>query len=559
MLLSTLVTQTVYVALSDVALQLCSSFRPQQFSNVLWGMAKCGYRAPIGWLGPYLAQAELQLQHFAPRNLAQLAWALATMKTHPTRSFLANFLAECHDKLPSFKPIDLANTLWALAALAVAPPADWLSSALAACSAQWPQFKPQELAITVWGFAKLGAGFRAQPYPAHPHYGLTAELGEDGLVGLMAAAAWQVPVMTPQQASNLVWGLAVGGAALPPQQLQDLGGQVLLVLRNSAQFSCCGHALATATWGLTKLHWAPSRQQASLLLGLVDRHQQRRALGVRQAALLLWCFGRLRLRLPAAAMQQLMAQLQAGMHAAAPADAVQVLVGVKALGWRPSEQWWRGFYCSSCSSGSGGLLLEQASVGELAQLLAAAAAVKPVRPNAGWWSGFWLQVGQALDATFDARQLQRRGQLVRRASASSGSSRNERASSTAAGSRAVHSSSHSSSSSSSSSARLRLAVPKTALWQLLLLALADVHCYSPAQLASLMQTLGVMIADRGHDAVQCHTLLKLLTVAAQWRLHTGFAGEGEVRRRYVHALKFMAHEANVSPLLVLKWKAGGHS
>ncbi|KAF6242035.1 hypothetical protein COO60DRAFT_1651849 [Scenedesmus sp. NREL 46B-D3] len=376
MLLSTLVTQTVYVALSDVALQLCSSFRPQQFSNVLWGMAKCGYRAPIGWLGPYLAQAELQLQHFAPRNLAQLAWALATMKTHPPRSFLANFLAECHDKLPSFKPIDLANTLWALAALAVAPPADWLSSALRGL------------------LSPLGAGFRAQPYPAHPHYGLTAELGEDGLVGLMAAAAWQVPVMTPQQSSNLVWGLAVGGAALPPQQLQDLGGQVLLVLRNSAQFSCCGHALAP-TWGLTKLHWPPAASRPAC------------------------CWAWLRLRLPAAAMQQLMAQLQAGMHAAAPADAVQVLVGVKALGWRPSEQWWRGFYCSSCSSGSGGLLLEQASLGKRS-------------------------------ATFDARQLQRRGQLVRRASASSGSSRNERASSTAAGSRAVHSSSHSSSSSSSS-------------------------------------------------------------------------------------------------------------
>jgi hypothetical protein len=56
--------------------------------------------------------------------------------------------------------------------------------------------------------------------------------------------------------------------------------------------------------------------------------------------------------------------------------------------------------------------------------------------------------------------------------------------------------------------------------------------------------------------VQCHTVVKLLTVAAQWRLHKGFAGEGEVRRRYVRALKFMAHEANVSQLLVLNWQAG---
>jgi hypothetical protein len=45
--------------LSDVSLQLCSSFRPQQFSNVLWGLAKCGYKAPSAWIGHYLAQVGL--------------------------------------------------------------------------------------------------------------------------------------------------------------------------------------------------------------------------------------------------------------------------------------------------------------------------------------------------------------------------------------------------------------------------------------------------------------------------------------------------------------------
>jgi hypothetical protein len=106
-------------------------------------------------------------------------------------------------------------------------------------------------------------------------------------------------------------------------------------------------------------------------------------------------------------------------------------------------------------------------------------------------------------------------------------------------------------------AKLKLTVPKKALWQLLLLVVTDMHCYSPQQLATVMQTLGVMLADHGHDAVQCHTLLKLLAVSAQWRLHKGFAGAGEVRRRYVRALKFMAHEANVSSLLVLDWKPCG--
>jgi hypothetical protein len=165
------------------------------------------------------------------------------MKSQPSRSFLANFLAECSDKLALFKPIDLANILWALATLAVSPPADWLSSALAACASQWPKFKPKELAITVWGLARLGAGFRVQPYPAHPQYGLTAELGEEGLAGLMAAAGCQVSAMSPQQASNLVWGLAVGGAVLPPQQLQVRFTLTCLQLTSFDQgfvCTCCG-------------------------------------------------------------------------------------------------------------------------------------------------------------------------------------------------------------------------------------------------------------------------------------------------------------------------------
>jgi hypothetical protein len=52
--------------LSDVALQLCSSFRPQQFSNVLWGLAKCGYRAPTAWLGHYLHQVRHRLESLQP-------------------------------------------------------------------------------------------------------------------------------------------------------------------------------------------------------------------------------------------------------------------------------------------------------------------------------------------------------------------------------------------------------------------------------------------------------------------------------------------------------------
>jgi hypothetical protein len=70
--------------LSDVALQLCSSFRPQQFSNVLWGLAKCGYRAPTAWLGHYLHQVNhslnIHLVHTSPVGLFHLCSTVVLMR-----------------------------------------------------------------------------------------------------------------------------------------------------------------------------------------------------------------------------------------------------------------------------------------------------------------------------------------------------------------------------------------------------------------------------------------------------------------------------------------------
>lgn len=203
-----------------------------------------------------LLQVQQQLQHFPPRNLGQLIWAVAALQAHLPPSFLHTSLAASGGRLPGFKPIDLANTLWGLAKLGAKPPPTWLSAALAASAQCWAGFKPFELSISVWGFARLGVQFReperlaplqqqrqerrstaAPPLPAAAAAAGEAGVGKGGrgssssscmvqgagLVGygwLLSSMALIVPSMGQQEIANLLWGLAVGKAALPQQHVQ---------------------------------------------------------------------------------------------------------------------------------------------------------------------------------------------------------------------------------------------------------------------------------------------------------------------------------------------------
>lgn len=57
---SSKVTFSHYVQqLADISLLLISGFRPQQFSNVLWGLAKCGYKPSAVFIDTYLAQVSV--------------------------------------------------------------------------------------------------------------------------------------------------------------------------------------------------------------------------------------------------------------------------------------------------------------------------------------------------------------------------------------------------------------------------------------------------------------------------------------------------------------------
>eukprot|EP00775_Hariotina_reticulata_P008882 gene8882-9061_t len=93
--------------------------------------------------------------------------------------------------------------------------------------------------------------------------------------------------------------------------------------------------------------------------------------------------------------------------------------------------------------------------------------------------------------------------------------------------------------------------PKKALWQILILILADFNCYSGLEVAVILWSLAWMLAARSHHTVQCHTLLKLLVVAAQWRIQTGVGvGDWQERSKMKAALRSMAREAQLGNLLL---------
>jgi len=134
-----------------------------------------------------------------------------------------------------FKAVDLANTLWGLATLGVQPPVLWLNAACAVSGRRWSRFKPFELSITVWAFAKLGACFsghgtwdiqqQQQQQEEQQQASTAAATAAGTLEGtefgwLLGSIPLLVPAMGLQEIANLLWGLAVGGAALTQQQTQ---------------------------------------------------------------------------------------------------------------------------------------------------------------------------------------------------------------------------------------------------------------------------------------------------------------------------------------------------
>lgn len=104
-------------------------------------------------------------------------------------------------------------------------------------------------------------------------------------------------------------------------------------------------------------------------------------------------------------------------------------------------------------------------------------------------------------------------------------------------------------------AKLKRLPRKKVLWQLLLLMLVELHEYTPQQLTGVMWSAAKLVTQYGKHMGPCRRVLKLLVVGAQWRLHTGLAGDDDaVQMKYVSALRFLAGVVGVQRLLQLSWR-----
>jgi hypothetical protein len=179
-----------------------------------------------------LLQAQQQLLHFQPGNLARLIWATATLQVQPPSAFMHAFLAASGAQMPRFRAIDIANTLWGVAKLGYKPPGLWLDAALAASARCWSGFKPFELSISIWALARLGVRFTrpgllqqqqqqsVTPAPAAAAGASSLGLQGSGFSWLLESIVLLSCAMGPQEIANLLWGLAVGKAALSRQEVQ---------------------------------------------------------------------------------------------------------------------------------------------------------------------------------------------------------------------------------------------------------------------------------------------------------------------------------------------------
>ncbi len=87
-------------------------------ANVLWAVAKLGFRPSYTLLQRYLFATYLAMPLMRAQELANLAWAAAHMRLHPGVDWLTRFYQTIHRQADSMRPQELANTAWALAQLA---------------------------------------------------------------------------------------------------------------------------------------------------------------------------------------------------------------------------------------------------------------------------------------------------------------------------------------------------------------------------------------------------------------------------------------------------------
>ncbi|GIL47181.1 hypothetical protein Vafri_4068 [Volvox africanus] len=272
----------------------------QSVSNVLWCLAKMGYRLNdegmdilFGLVRSHLLTwqqrcLEQQSQAVSPppppfnsQEVSNLLYAIASMgyEIESDGELAQLLLNAARARLCEANAQELSNTMWCLAVLQIRPPEPWLEDYFAAATARLPTFKPFDFAQTLYGAAKLRLPLHSLPAPAdstHAHSIVKAAAASTSCstapVAAAAAGSWLSAALiaapqliahaNPQDLCNLSWALVQ--LRVPVQSDSSL--VVAFTSRLVALAgSCDPPQLALGVWALGKWRARPSKTQMERL------------------------------------------------------------------------------------------------------------------------------------------------------------------------------------------------------------------------------------------------------------------------------------------------------
>ncbi|GIL70537.1 hypothetical protein Vretimale_3666 [Volvox reticuliferus] len=284
----------------------------QSVSNVLWCLAKMGYRLNdegmdilfglvrsqlSTWQQRCQEQQEQCQQHghkrqqqsqavsppppFNAQEVSNVLYAIASMgyEIDPSGELSRLLLDAARARLCEANAQELSNMMWCMAVLQIRPPEPWLEDYFAAATARLSTFKSFDLAQTLYGAAKLRLPLHSLSMPADSTQAPTA--GESGATATLSSAApatataagsWVSAALTaapqliasanPQDLCNLSWGLVQ--LRVPVQSDSPL---VLTFTSRLVALAggCDPPQLALGVWALGKWRARPNKTQMERL------------------------------------------------------------------------------------------------------------------------------------------------------------------------------------------------------------------------------------------------------------------------------------------------------
>ncbi|KXZ53045.1 hypothetical protein GPECTOR_8g41 [Gonium pectorale] len=337
---------------------------PQSVANVLWCLAKLGYRLNAEgldiMLGLVTSRLEAWLQHstpaqqpaqrgldsitpaasapaalapsapppFSSQEVSNLLYALASMgyAPQPGSRPAELLMAAARARLVDANAQELSNVMWSLAAIQIRPSDAWLCEYYAAAAARLASFKPADLAQSLYGAAKLQLPLRAPTTPSPA-----------------AAAAAAAPAAAPKASRRERRGAAGAAIEAPPPPAVETAGAAWLsaALAVAPRLVAAGSAqdLCDLSWALVQLRVAVAADGplagafTGRLVSLASATEPA------QLALGVWALGKWRVRPSRGQLQQLEVATFRQVPAMRPHELAAMLSGLAGMAHTPPSEW----------------------------------------------------------------------------------------------------------------------------------------------------------------------------------------------------------------------------